>query len=525
MGDILKMPALSGAKLLTKVSGNSKIVSSMSVLEYANISKTQEHITDRIRFWGNELIITSFANVANDVDLQCKNIKRYAMLHEVGFVLFYVGIFMPKVDQKLIDLANKLDFVLILMPENDPSLSYSSVITEVLDATFRDKMKNPVFAIDLLDQISKMDGQLQNMTTVLRLLSNRIHASIAVVDPSGNLIQSANWPRNKTIPWDTITGPNYESTAGGMATKFGELYVEEVKLGNHNSKFSIKLLAETSQVDVYSRAQIVEAIQIGQNLWGIGESSSALQVALLTAIFEDEFAEINRLSSQLHIDVSSIRSIWAFPVVSGIESTELRMKIVHSFNKYSSVKVADFFHSVLFVLIDRSIRISDLDNLLTELQAIIEQNGIDSVPIEIHDFNSIHQIMHLMSLVINTNTSARIIFPKTKHLTRADLELAMRIQDVVDQGMMLADKFVTDRIGELRQHKSTELIKTLQSYLLDNDLDMRETAKELFVHLNTVKYRINNASDALGYKIGKFPDTYDLIQALSVLRLVSININ
>lgn len=36
---------------------------------------------------------------------------------EVGIILYYVGLIMPEVDRRLIQLAEELDFVLICMPE------------------------------------------------------------------------------------------------------------------------------------------------------------------------------------------------------------------------------------------------------------------------------------------------------------------------------------------------------------------------------------------------------------------------
>ena len=105
--DILTLPALTGARLLTNTSGANRVVTSISVLEYASTTPVQAEITDAIHFEGNELIITSFANVANDVEAQCSNIKRFAQVGEVGLVLYYVGILMPKVDERLVQLADR----------------------------------------------------------------------------------------------------------------------------------------------------------------------------------------------------------------------------------------------------------------------------------------------------------------------------------------------------------------------------------------------------------------------------------
>ena len=58
--------------------------------------------------------------------------------------------------QTAIELSNELDFVLICMPEREPTLRYSEVIQQVMEAIILDELNDPAFAMNLLEQISKL---------------------------------------------------------------------------------------------------------------------------------------------------------------------------------------------------------------------------------------------------------------------------------------------------------------------------------------------------------------------------------
>lgn len=202
--NILTLPSLRRARVLAGRQSLDRIVSSISVLEYADTTQTQDQIFESINFLGGELVITGFCSVCNDVDAQCANIKKLASAGEVGMILYYVGLILPRVDQRLIDLSNELGFVLICMPENEPGLRYSEVICEVMDAVIRDQINSPSFSIDLLDQVSRLPKYQRTIDTTLRIVSDRLRVSVAVLDANSRILSALPWPRNQFTPWDAM---------------------------------------------------------------------------------------------------------------------------------------------------------------------------------------------------------------------------------------------------------------------------------------------------------------------------------
>lgn len=65
-------------------------------------------------------------------------------------------------------------------------------------------------------------------------------------------------------------------------------------------------------------------------------------------------------------------------------------------------------------------------------------------------------------------------------------------------GDLLAKQTLIERIYRPLQTHSTDLVTTLWSYL-DNGRSLEATARDLFVHPNTVRYRLKRVSDVIGW--------------------------
>ena len=72
----------------------------------------------------------------------------------------------------------------------------------------------------------------------------------------------------------------------------------------------------------------------------------------------------------------------------------------------------------------------------------------------------------------------------------------------------------------IAREKDEASLDTLEVYLLDAQCSYQRAGELLFLHKNTVKYRLNRCSDLVGYHIGDFPDTLPLYHAVAVRRLL-----
>ena len=193
--DLLRLPSLRGAELVAGQGAGKKLVSSISVLEYADPSVLQAELFRNNEFFGSEIVITGFMNIPRDVEAQCANLRRLADAGEVGLILFYVGVFMPEVDPRLMALADEKDFALIVMPRGRMDLRYSDVICEVMEAIFKDQNDSGLLVSDILGRTALLPEHQRTLDTVLKLLSDRLRATVLLTDGALRPLNAVPWPR------------------------------------------------------------------------------------------------------------------------------------------------------------------------------------------------------------------------------------------------------------------------------------------------------------------------------------------
>jgi DNA-binding PucR family transcriptional regulator len=121
-------------------------------------------------------------------------LRRLSEVGVVALVLYYVGIFVPKVDDKLIRLADELSLPLIVMPPNRFDCRYGEVISEVLETVFKDQARETYFVPGMLERISQLPVRQRTLSTVMRMLSDRLRYSLLLTDKSINPVAERHGP-------------------------------------------------------------------------------------------------------------------------------------------------------------------------------------------------------------------------------------------------------------------------------------------------------------------------------------------
>ena len=64
-----------------------------------------------------------------------------------------------------------------------------------------------------------------------------------------------------------------------------------------------------------------------------------------------------------------------------------------------------------------------------------------------------------------------------------------------------------------------EIIETLATFMLDANFEVKRAAEIMYVHRNTILYRIKKASIILNEDISSWPFCHELYSAIAVWRL------
>ncbi len=72
--------------------------------------------------------------------------------------------------------------------------------------------------------------------------------------------------------------------------------------------------------------------------------------------------------------------------------------------------------------------------------------------------------------------------------------------------------------GSLPQHNK-ELLPTLRAFF-DTNLDAREAARRIYIHINTMRYRLRKIEELTGAKLHEIEDRANLFVALKLYEVL-----
>lgn len=526
VADLLSLPSLRNARLAAGKGGLGKPVSSISVLEYAAPNLLQDELFQKNEFYGSEVVITGFMNIPEDVEAQCVNIRRLAAAGEVGLILFYVGIFMPRVDQALLMLADELDFPLIVMPEKQMNQRYSEVICEVMEAIFRDQNSAAGLVGDILQRISLLPEYQRTLDAVLRLLSDRIRTSAALADGARHVLSAANWPRTlelepeKVLP---VLPMLPESYGAPLELEGGRFLLYRCTLADTGtSGMELFLLREGAALPPETVRQAAEAVRLSVNLWGRGHDREVMG-ELVRAILRDEPLKMRRLADIFHVDVASIHSMWLLHGGVGRaerfqrEALPLAKEVLsHACNTL----VADYYEDVLVIFMDWAEQAPDLAAMAEALCTQLTVSGLEGILTVCQDLPTTADVRSAYLTIQTALADAVRIWPDRRCYTLSEMTFAHTCRETVERGEKAVQQTLAPLAILRSRREEAELVRTLQVYLLDGGCSVTKTAERLFLHKNTVKYRMQQIQSRLGHPANKLPEVFPLYTACATERLL-----
>jgi len=530
VADCLKLPSLREAEVLGGRKGLNKTVAFVTVMEYADLSALEsEHF-----YMGNEMIISAFVSIKDDVEAQSKLIRHFHDMGEAGLVLYYVGIYLPSVDAKLIQLADELYFPLIIMPPNRYEHRYSDVISEVMNAIINDRRQETSIVSGILDQVAQLKPSGRNIGTIMRMLSDRLQCTLLLADRNGNKRAFASWPLGAN--WNE----NDLSTIIKLRrskTQFDEpielningrvVQVHCMTLDTKKQKGLMLLgIDESKNINHSNLSQAIEALQLFSNIWNNDFTSEGTD-AIVRAILNNQPGDMKRIARQLCVDVDALNTMWIL-WEKGKNSIYAKNN-----NEWMAARLASFLkeetnNTVLIdVVVDYVVAFlgaSHTSNMENELEKQFMDVG-DDLKSNWILFNSLRlpstgEARAAFLLMEENIEAACSIYPLQNILTRFELLFAQKCRRILEDGEEEIKKITRILEPLMQDEAGRETIETLSVLLLDCQCSIVETSNQLYIHKNTVKYRIKKARSIIGFDVMKMPEMTDLYEALALQRLL-----
>ncbi|MDR2069835.1 MAG: PucR family transcriptional regulator ligand-binding domain-containing protein [Treponema sp.] len=306
--NLMSLPSLREAAVLGGRNGLGRTVNFVSVLEYTKTDDVQDYMFNAVEFLGNELVITCFADIRDDPEAQCVNLHRLAEIGMAGVILYYVGVVLPEVNQKLIDTADELGFPLICMPPNLKNLRYSEVITEVMEAIIKDQQTKTDYQAEMLERISRLPVYQRSIDTAMRMLSDRLRVSLLLSDTSGNLLNSVCWPRTLTPEPEKIIAGFMENPDAAVTEN--QIHITRTTVHTaSNYRLDLYILKQDEHVKSEDTRQITNILRICINLLSEKHGEQVLP-ELVQTILRNEPVRMRHIARVFNIDVASIHTMW-----------------------------------------------------------------------------------------------------------------------------------------------------------------------------------------------------------------------
>lgn len=521
IADILRLPAMSGAKIVAGRNGLDRAVEVVSVLEYCNISDELEQFFDNNAFEGNVLLLTAFSDIRNNVDAQCENIHRYYSAGASGIVLYYVGTILSNIDPHLVDICNSLDFPLICMPEGTLNLQYSEAISEIMFEIFRNQQREHYFVGNLLDRVSKLPPHQRKMETLLRMLSDHLHISVILRNPITRDSTSAYWPR--------VLSEEVERQLDVWLQDMKRETQIEVPLGEGHAVLhrSPRVFYDDCDCDIYLLKygealsedilwQTSELIRLFIHIWN-QDHGKFVTSEIVHAIINDAPAQMNRLSALFHINVEDLNQMWLFHPKTGerhYDESFVRQVSDH-LETFSKPVIVSYYEENLVVFAHAPLQYEERQEICVGIKALTDLTDYDVICWNCIADTTAARVAYLDS--IQYLPAAKKIYPGKKILSESDILFTKQCVSLSKDSASVKQYL---RILAQLQGENSVFLSTAEIYLLDASSNMLQTAKKMFVHLNTIKYRLRMIQNLLGYSPGKMPDAYPLYVAVSLHRLM-----
>ncbi len=525
VNELLHLPSFRGAEVLTGRDNLHRTVSSLSVLEVSNVD-FYSRIINRVQeeWYAEELVISSFYSIRDSVEQQCETIQHLHDLGELGLILYYVGIVLPDIPMEVLTLAESQGFIIICMPRNDYSLRYNEVIYEVMEAIISHQGVNDHFVKETLEKVSLLPEHLRSVEITLKMLSDRLKSNILLTNSHFDIVNQVMWPRNSTLDVAKVieecSQSNFHREAGTFEFQRSTVscVVEYKKVHQKNGEpLYLFLLKENTKLPTKTIDKVSEVVQVAINLWG-DKHDEVSEYALVKAIINDESEKMRRLANLLHIDVSAIQMMWLVYMHDLADEKSIRDELDEQLLTYYQTRVIQCIDQCVIVLLGNCLYKHHEFDIAVEY---CETTNYDAQIAEIvyaPKMKNTKSVRQMYQLVNQVGAKAHTIYPMRKLFTAAEVRSMKRAMDVSRQGEEIIEEHLSVIEPILQEHDS---LQTLITFLLDANASVERCAELLYIHKNTVKYRIKKISEQIGTDVTVYSEFYDVYMACMLYRLIN----
>ncbi len=543
VGQALEMDLFSEAEVIAGHEGLGRPILFVDIMEVPDPDKY---------FRNGVLLVSSWYAIRGDVEAQCRLIQSAARIGAAGFLL-KVDRYLGQVPKRVLDLADQLQIPIVNIIKDIPYIEITHpLLTKILH--------NQAFRLEYHLKIHRLFRRVAleggGFEAIVQSLNSLINNPVAICDTEGKMLA---WFPKVSCHWPSVDVGSV--VLNEMDIQFLSNVYNYVRRSLHLGIGDCLVFPIRIETGIYGYLLIKEVSGPCNelNLIALENASTmaALEVAKCSAIAEVENHLRNDFFNDLisgnlvSEEVAKMRALtlgWDFAVpaviiVADIDGFGAVVESKLSENYAMTVKskmlatvqktIASFSQSFMAVgRSDSCIAIvslpslkhcsneksKQLDSLLRDLQGTLREE-LDDVTASIAVSDPLYSLLDISSgykQACELMKIGRKVFGSGQSATKDKLEIYRLFYRCGPKEELFA--FCEKMLGALIEHdneKGADLVHTLQCYL-EKEASIRLAARSLFIHENTLRYRLGTIEKITGLNLRKARDRFRLAMALHI---------
>lgn len=532
--DMLEMEPLKKLNLIAGHEGLNRTVKSVSVLEIPN--KVDKFIA------GGEFILTTFHSLSNNYEGQVETIQKFSNfgVAALGIHPMITGF---QINNKLVHAADTYGLPLVLLP---PSMNYSTVFSIVLGSILNYQSLILKRSEEINRELTKVILEGGDVKKIALSLAELIKKPILIINDTFDILATGSISSNdehflqRFFQAKEILGKGNSTYLRNSIRKHHQekdYYTDQLEFGGQSFHqvafpagaksspfgyiFTWELKETLQELDIIalSHAATALALEIAKQK-AVSETEDRLRSDFLTELFNDKFVneeELYNKSELVGLNIANKHMI----LVAKISQDE-----VADINNMGSYKIEKHILSrirpkielfcphticltkgnaiLLFIHFNKNPEVQFARDKAYKISSILEK----FINIQFKDIKISIGIGNFYSSPLELGKSykdairAIDIGKRIYNAKNVTAIYELGIYEIIEQipNNILKD-FITYFLEKILQYDykhRLDLVKTVEIYLDENE-SFTETGKKLFVHPNTVKYRIEKIKEILGF--------------------------
>lgn len=228
------------------------------------------------------------------------------------------------------------------------------------------------------------------------------------------------------------------------------------------------------------------------------------------------------------ISIGTVNTMWVLQVsdiqtsqeLTASQKLDIILKLKVYLQDYHKVVIVDSYGASIVALTDGMLFEENMRELGEHFVSLLEKKGYAAHGCVFDDLENTSQARDAYNRMIRCFAELCAVYPRRKIYSDSDLRYVQSCIDYVKQG----EESVAGCLLPIRKLKDTAdgdiLIETLCTYLLDAESNTQSTGELLYIHKNTVHYRLNKIRSVLRCDLVQMPATLAVYEAATVYRIL-----